>query len=265
MKDGTQDEARLVEYLLGQGDAASHADIEERYASDPAFLDELQAVERDLIDQYVRGELANRAAFERHFLASPARREKVAFARALMQSNFGAANRRAPYLRWPLAAAAALVLSAGLWLLLAGRQTPDSERAGLQTPAAPVTPSGTAIPRPPPDTLPRVVTLMLAPTATREAGGPPVLDIGAAAEVRLQLSLESAGYRSYRAVIRTANGAEILRQDRLTAQADPRGPTITMTFPANRLATDDYTIALTGVLPSGDVEELSGYYFRARR
>ncbi|HZS04656.1 MAG TPA: zf-HC2 domain-containing protein [Blastocatellia bacterium] len=52
---------------------------------DDDFAACLEAVENDLIDAYVRGELdeGERARFESHYRASPRRREKVKFAQAL--------------------------------------------------------------------------------------------------------------------------------------------------------------------------------------
>jgi hypothetical protein len=106
--------------------------------------------------------------------------------------------------------------------------------------------------------------LILLPTATREGGSPPILIIGDATEVRLRLAVEPGGYRSYRAVLTTADGVEVLREEGLTARTDAGVAAITLTFPADRLSNDDYTVGVSGVLPSGASEELGGYYFRAR-
>jgi hypothetical protein len=89
----TNDEQRLIGYLLGQLNAEEQAQIEERYLSDPGFHDELEAAERDLIDRYVRGELSDPEPFEKRYLSSPRRRQRVEFARALMQSLDAAAAR----------------------------------------------------------------------------------------------------------------------------------------------------------------------------
>src|SRR5436190_9490399 len=59
--------------------------VEERLMSDSTFYEELLILEDELIDQYVRGRLSesNQATFEKYFLLSPERRQKVRFARAL--------------------------------------------------------------------------------------------------------------------------------------------------------------------------------------
>ena len=270
MTHATPDEARLVEYLLGQVDPEERDRIEEQYLSDPALLEQVNAVERDLIDRYVRGEIANQTAFETHFLASPARRERVAFARALMQSDPMAAGRQQPSARfrpWQLAAAAALALAVGTWLLVSDApvQTP-SGNAGT-TPGslqAPIAPLETPITRPS-DTTPLVVTLMLAPTLVRNAGVAPLLVVGNAAEIRLRLEVDATGYESYLAVVRTADGVEIWRQDRLKLESSSgAGTGVTVTVPASRFAGDDYTVTLSGVTSSGGGEEIGGYSFRAQ-
>jgi hypothetical protein len=72
-------------YLLhdcGEDEASAMEDL---YFRDPQRLEEIQDVEAELLDQYVRGRLpeADRIRLERHYLASPARRQRVGFARAL--------------------------------------------------------------------------------------------------------------------------------------------------------------------------------------
>ena len=79
------DEALLQKYLLGDLSEQEQVVVEDRAFADPAYLGALEGVEADLIDAYVRGELpqAGRRKFERRFLTSPQRRNKVEFARAL--------------------------------------------------------------------------------------------------------------------------------------------------------------------------------------
>lgn len=110
-----------------------------------------------------------------------------------------------------------------------------------------------------------MATLVLVPNAARASADMPTLAIDAGAEVRLQLELEAADYPSYRVVVRTAEGREIWRQDGLTATRSPSGPSIVSTVPGGRLADDDYTVSVAGVTDAGDVDQVSGYTFRAQR
>lgn len=79
------DEVLLQKYLLGKLSEQEQVRIEDRSFTDPAYLGTLEAAEADLIDAYVRGELSehDRRQFERLFLTSRQRRNKVEFAKAL--------------------------------------------------------------------------------------------------------------------------------------------------------------------------------------
>lgn len=81
------DEKLMVQYLLGQLPEEEQARLEERAFTDQECMQEFLAVERDLIDEFVRGELseAERRQFETHFLTSPERRQRVRFAKGLTQ------------------------------------------------------------------------------------------------------------------------------------------------------------------------------------
>lgn len=76
----------LASYLLGKLQEAERDALEERCFTDPEQYYRLCETEQALIDDYVRGYLtaADRARFEQHFLALPARIERVKLARALL-------------------------------------------------------------------------------------------------------------------------------------------------------------------------------------
>ena len=84
MRDDSSD-AQLTRYLLGELTEEQQAEIEERAFRDRRYLLEIEAVECDLIDDYVRGALSEvqRRQFEERFLASAERRRKLKFAQAL--------------------------------------------------------------------------------------------------------------------------------------------------------------------------------------
>jgi len=131
-------ERQAVKYLLGDLTEAEQARLEERFFHDAELSDSLSEAEDDLIDRYVRAELSGRERerFERHFLVSERRREKVEFARVLLEAEKATASEdvhsqkpiswwqtmisawRAPRpaLSYSLAAAALLFLLGGLWL-----------------------------------------------------------------------------------------------------------------------------------------------------
>ncbi len=85
MSDEPSAEALLVRYLLGDLPEAEQVEIEELAFRDQQFMQTIQAVESDLIDEYVRGGLSDceRRQFEGRFLASLEQARKVEFAKAL--------------------------------------------------------------------------------------------------------------------------------------------------------------------------------------
>jgi hypothetical protein len=85
MRDDSSSDAQLVRYLLGDLTEQEQGEIEERAFRDQHYLLEIEAVECDLIDDYVRGALSEyqRRQFEERFFASADRRRKLKFARAL--------------------------------------------------------------------------------------------------------------------------------------------------------------------------------------
>jgi hypothetical protein len=85
MRAERADEVLLQQYLLGNLPEQEQVRVEDRAFADPAYFGALEAAEADLIDAYVRRQLQepDRRQFERLFLTSRQRRNKVEFARAL--------------------------------------------------------------------------------------------------------------------------------------------------------------------------------------
>ncbi len=76
----------LKRYLLGELPIEEQRWLEEVFFSDAEAFARLSDIEDDLIDDYVCGDLSRqqRERFEKHFLISPERRERVALAKALV-------------------------------------------------------------------------------------------------------------------------------------------------------------------------------------
>jgi CHAT domain-containing protein len=130
------EQGSIRQYLLNQISADEQHQIEQRLLTDDEFFDQLQASEDELVDQYLAGNLGRdeAAMFEKHFLITPERRQKLRFAEALrkyvathsgeLPQTAAAAHRRTGW-RWnfvlvsPLRAAVftALILVAafGVW------------------------------------------------------------------------------------------------------------------------------------------------------
>ena len=83
MRNDGLNEALIVRYLLGDLPEEEQVEIEDRAFRDQQQVLHIQAVEDDLIDEYLRGGLSDveRRQFETRFFASAERRRKVEFAR----------------------------------------------------------------------------------------------------------------------------------------------------------------------------------------
>src|SRR5262245_1676843 len=84
MEKRIYNEELIVQYLLGSLSEEETESFDELCFVDDEFAERLSAVENDLVDTYVRGELSSRnlERSDSHYLASPRRREKVIIARA---------------------------------------------------------------------------------------------------------------------------------------------------------------------------------------
>lgn len=284
-KPNTRDEKLLIQYLLGQADPEEQEQIEQRYLIDPEFHDHLRAIERDLIDQYVHGELHDAEEFEKQFLSSPQRRQKVEFARALREALAATPaeqrtavperpkrNAAGWFSGWRLAAAMVVLLIGG-WLLAPWPQRGATSRIADTSPPQPAEHGTKPAPEPGPDaTLPpgdatpiRVATFVLLPTLTRDGGETRTLVIAPDLDVRLQLSLEAGDYDTYRVDMRTAAGDGVWRQDGLTIVRTSSGDAVVITVPASRLSDAFYTIRISGISAASEAEPVASYYFRVQK
>lgn len=147
MKNDAGGEEHLVRYLLGELPEEEMLKLEESYFLDEGAFDNLQAAERELIDRYLEGRLSRRERnkFETFFLSSPARKEKLRFAknfRRYLSARKGAGKQTYPeWLRTlasrlrevfthpaaiPVSILLVLGLAIGIWFIFA-RQSPQDK------------------------------------------------------------------------------------------------------------------------------------------
>lgn len=139
MAQHRNDQGTTRQYLLGQlTDEAKQQEIEQRLLNDDEFFEELEVTEEDLIDEYLTGKLSEneQGRFERYFLGSPERQQKLRFARTLNRyvTTVGSQNISVPFWsrfwstnNWALPAAAAtavMVVVAGIFWLSRERTPP---------------------------------------------------------------------------------------------------------------------------------------------
>jgi hypothetical protein len=197
---------------------------------------------------------------------------------------------RGPKLAWGFSVALLLMTVVAAWFLLETRrlrqdlsaqeqrerelqQQATSERQRAEQLAAElerrrddqpaVSPSPTPI-----KSAPAFVSLVLAVGGTRSIDGaaPALLVIPPGTEqVRIQLNLRENNYASYRAVLQAAGGREVFASAPLAAKRATSGASLSLTIPAQRVASGDYILTLGGVSKTGEVEEVSKSLFRIER
>jgi hypothetical protein len=137
METDTQ-ENLIRRYLLGDLPEAEQLALEQEFFADDEKFEQVWGAENHLLDSYVRNALApaERDLFEKNYLASPLHRERLAFARTLVQAvdspPRAAAydSRRAQssptgfshwfggrFMQWGMAVATLIMVIAGVWLL----------------------------------------------------------------------------------------------------------------------------------------------------
>ena len=81
----TEDQNEIKQYLLGTLPEEAQQRMEKRLLTEADFLEELLSGEDELTDLYINEALSDedRDRFERHFLSTPERHQKLRFARAL--------------------------------------------------------------------------------------------------------------------------------------------------------------------------------------
>jgi hypothetical protein len=255
-------EERLIRYLLGTASPEEEAEIEESLFVEPGLHDELLATTDDLIRAYLVGKLPadDRKRFETHFLASARRRERFEFLKDVLATIRDVSGRARPALggvrrgvdwRNPwLALAALLVVAAGLYVALLGRQ-PREERRALQpvtpeprptlAPEATVAPVQEAHQTLTPSAPPRPEAVVRLPTAE----GP--VDVALAREtrlVRLEVPLVGARHPTYDAEIRDSKGDSVWRASALVPRAP--GEPLVLSVPATVLVADAYELRVGG-------------------
>jgi hypothetical protein len=267
------EEVDLKRYLLGQMSEAEEARVERAYLGSDEALEELRAHEDELVEDYLANGLdaAENDRFERHFLASPGRLERLVFLRAL--ADRAAAVEAAPPARrvarsWvPVAAGFAAVAVAGL--LAARAVGPRPPLAQSPTPA-PALPAASAPGRPAPvasapaatATAPATVSVRLRAPALRGDVDVPLVDPGGGAEVVLELPLDPRDpYTAHRGRVTAPDGRDAFVSPWQPARGEP---TLRVTVPASALRAGRHVLVVEGAGTGGE-EPVESYAFRVRR
>lgn len=277
----TAQEGTLREYLLGRLDPARRQGLERELLTDGQLARQLEEAQDHLIDDYafnVLGE-AERESFERNFLMTPERLNKLRISQALdgyvrrhPRPARGASRWRnllrpfspgglkvvVPVAVLTLCVLAALFLWLFDWRYLPGGADLAYSRqimqAGVERLNREQQPGGAA----------RTATLLLEPGLARGDGGSSRRASIAAGTSILQLDLEVPSGESsrYSILMKTEEGTELFSYDGISPRLGGDADVISLRVPAEYLPTGDYRAIVTGSAADGSVTELGQYPFQ---
>jgi len=274
-------EKRMQQYLLGRLPEEEEAELERRYLADDALFEELLAIEDDLRDAYVRGELSmpDHEAFQQRLLAAPQQRREQEFAHALRRNlqqtsaEVGPAGQGIARWKsllqdvgaWPRAVLVPaltfiiLILVTGSWWL--GRR--------IAQPQEPQTASRASGERSPAVGQPRAEAAMITVVLNRglmrgsEQESNRVVIPPGVSQVRLEARI-GIDYPRYEAMLQTIESKHIWSQGDLTAQPFSGGKIIVLDLSSSLLLPGDYILTLRGLPTSGSPETVAEYPFSVR-
>jgi hypothetical protein len=284
----TYDNQLITDYLLGVLSETETERFDEMSFTDDEFAERLRAVENELVDAYVRGELHGKTLerFKSFYLSSPGRREKVEFAQTFQKMAGVAVSAQPqqtvrrpaifgrPMPGWlPLAAAALLLLAVG-WLAVQdmrlGQRAAELQlQSGKQAEAAAeqqkqIDELRNTIARLEPRlplSEPQIVPFVLEPQ-TRGISRAAAISVPAGTDfVTFQLELEGETPTSYQAALRRASET-ISSRTGLKAQRRDGTSVVVVTVRAALLNPGDYLWELSGQAPGRTQEIIGSYVFR---
>ncbi|MBV9145612.1 MAG: hypothetical protein JO065_06825 [Acidobacteria bacterium] len=289
----------LVRYLLGAASEEESARLDELSVTDEELAWRLRDAENDLLDAYARGDLSpdELRNFSAAYLASPARRHRAAFARALQNHQLGTAATEDPsrdtkrassaklsrtlVFRWlgsPAFAAVSMLLIAGATYLFVDNsrlrhQLQESERiqASLKAERARFeTQLGTQQPHDIGSSLPSskavgalaVPSFFLRPSGRDAAGIPQLILPRGARNVRLSLKLEVNDFSRYQATLLDPAGLhQLWRSAPGPAKTEGRERVFTFTVPGTMFAPGRYVFELNGLSTQSSPEPVGTFPF----
>jgi len=283
--------AVIRKYLLGQLPESETERLDEQSIADDECAELVRAVEYDLADAFVRGELHGTELeyFRARFMTTSRRREAVRFAEALQSLAVPSGQPRVPepshgerpaggprWTRWLLVAAVFVLAMASAWQAfdnralrarLAGAESArealerDRQRrdADASQRRATVQPSAGAEQTP-------LATLVLAPQLRGASRVPTLALTGSSGDLVVRLDLEPVDYPAYTAMLLTATGTrEAWRADQLSARSIGGQKTLDLHLPVTVLSPQEYVIRVSGVPARGALEIVGEYRFAVVR
>lgn len=293
---------RMRQYLLGALPEAEQTSLENEFLNDDEQFEQMVAAENELVDAYARGYLSpsERRQFEQHYLAHPARHDRLRFAQALTSRIDQSADSltahpatlptmswwsklteffRLPQsqLTWAMSAALVLLIATvGTIYWRIRTQSGERDLAVTDTPQPTVSPSPSVNLPPSPMLSPAVpekkqttfASLALSIGSLRSESNDPTPRLTLTADVdfaRLQLAFRRQDYPQYNVSLSLAGGAEIWRRQSLKSQVGNTRESLVVTIPVAKLSPGEYLLTLRGVTKDGEPEDIGKTSFRVTR
>ncbi len=283
MSAGRPAEKQMIAYLLGELPEAESLRLEQLCVDDDDFFEELLAVEAELTDAYVHGQLVGgaREAFEKLLLHSRDGDKAIALSklitrRDISHSRAAATTQRKERSWWslawlgafrqsrsfPLAAAAMLIIGISLGVLYWRQQTSQLHIPSAQLPQS-ATPAATPTPL---SQRPVVIaTFVISAGGEREAGSVNEIRVPHGADrLRLQVDLGNGDYKSYRGVLKMIDGKEVKNLNDLQASRSASGVTLFIQIAPSDLPPGDSMLTVIGFGGHHATDEIVGRYFVRR-
>ena len=292
ISDMPEAENRITRYLLGELSPAEMLQLENDYFRDEELFESVQALEDQLLRDFVRDEMDNdrRRRFEARYRGSPELAKKIEFAQAVLsglnllaEQRSGATAPAGPSRRLSIRdlfnfrvsvfqyATVGLALlgigvgyvewtrSARLELALANVQ---QEKNSLAQQKSALDRALSERPKEPP----LVASFILMPGISRDQGGGNVLLVPSGlGEVRLKLPLPQAiKYAGYRIVLQRSPSGQVSSQDYPPDAVVDSGKAIVFSVPSVSLRAGQYILFVKGRSVRGDYEDVQYYPFEVK-
>ncbi len=299
-------------YLLGDLPETEAIALEQQLFAEDESFEQMWEIENTLVDGYVRGRLApaDREKFERHYLVTPVHFQRVKVAEDLIKKADGSMTEEyavepkvsqwanlfgkygTPFSRWPIAAAAAilLLLAVSLWLsiddlrlrremariagdsesqrireeelsdrIAAARNQNEEMREALER----LRGENNNLTQPAARNLRGIFSFTLSPRLIRSGNNPQSLAIPSdSGVVRLLMRVERGDSRTFEAAVREVGGRQIWKGSTLKPRLENADYAVSVDIPSGRLVPGDYILKLSALDSAGESEEITSYFFR---
>jgi anti-sigma factor RsiW len=244
VKSDKPDEALLTRYLLGELPEHECSRIEQDCLADSRIFDQLEAIEAELTDDYVRGVLRGqrRRQFEKRVLAH-APRPQLQLAELIT----GCARPQASFLLRVSALAAAVLLAMGMGWFLLRHSSPKPAQPQVARNTQPVPPPQPTPTQTAPPKTPVIATFVLIPGGVRGDGEANEIRVpSGASQVRFRIDRPANEYRSYDASLNRVEGAGLLVRRNIKPRRTATGITLLIDVPAKVVPVGASVLTLTG-------------------